>query len=64
MSTKTIGAIVAVVGLVVLLVSLLADVIGVGTGPGMFGPRQIAGTVVGVVVLIVGIALALRQPQS
>jgi hypothetical protein len=64
MSSKTIGAIVAIVGLLVLLISVLADVIGVGTVIGTFGPRQIAGTVVGAVVLIVGVVLFMRQPQT
>ena len=64
MSTRTIGIIVAVVGLLVLLVSALADVIGVGRFIGTFGPRQIAGTVAGALVLIVGVVLYLRQPQA
>jgi hypothetical protein len=66
MSTKTIGAIVAIVGLLVLLVSALADVLGVGSaiGAGTFGPRQMAGTAVGAVVLIVGVVLFMRQPQA
>ena len=38
-------------GLVVFLVGLLADSLGLGTGPAGFGPKQIDAVVVGVVIL-------------
>lgn len=56
---KTAGIVLLVIGIVILLLSLLAYPIGIG-GPG-FGPYQIAGTVVGAVVTIVGLVLILRK---
>jgi hypothetical protein len=62
MSSKTTGLIVAIVGLVVGLFFALAGVIGVGDPA--FGPYQIAGTAIGVVVLIAGIVIYRRQGQA
>jgi hypothetical protein len=59
MGGKTAGIVVLVVGIVILLLSLLADAMGIGGGG--FGPRQIAGTVVGAVVTIVGLVLTLKK---
>jgi hypothetical protein len=59
MGGKTAGIVVLVVGIVILLLSLLADVLGIGT-PG-FRIQQIAGTVVGAVVTVVGLILTLRK---
>lgn len=42
----------AVAGVLIGLVSLLADRIGLGTGPG-FGPYQISGVVAGLLLLAV-----------
>lgn len=56
---RWIGIVLCVGGVVVALVAALADVIGLGDAT-VFGPRQIIGTVVGVLVLVVGLVLALR----
>lgn len=61
MNKKTLGIIAAVLGIVVLLVSLLANQLGLGS-PG-FGFKQIIGTVLGAVVTVLGIVLATRQKQ-
>jgi uncharacterized RDD family membrane protein YckC len=58
MNKKTLGIIAAVVGIIVLLVSLLANQLGLGS-PG-FGIKQIIGTVLGAVVAILGIVLATK----
>lgn len=58
-SKKTTGIVLLVVGIVVLLLSLLAYPIGIG-GPA-FGPYQIAGTLVGAIVTVVGLVLTLRK---
>ena len=58
-SKKTVGIVLIVVGIVVLLLSLLAYPIGIG-GP-VFGPYQIAGTIAGAIVTIVGLVLTLRK---
>ena len=64
MSTKTIGLILIVLGVIIAVISATADVIGLGNQVQMgFGWRQQLGTAVGVVVAVVGIWLALRKPQ-
>jgi HD-like signal output (HDOD) protein len=57
---KTAGIVLLVVGLVVLLLSLSADVIGIGGSPA-FGFRQIVGTIVGAIVAVVGLVLTLKK---
>ena len=57
---KTAGVILLVVGIVVLLLSLLADVLRVGTWSG-FGYYQIMGAIVGAIVTVVGLVLTLRK---
>jgi hypothetical protein len=57
---KTVGLVVLVVGIVVLLLSLVADPIGIGGHPG-FGAYQIAGTIVGAIVTVVGLVLTLKR---
>ncbi len=51
---KNLGLVVAVVGLLIVYSSALADSLGLGTSSG-FGPSQILGTIVGVVVFLVGV---------
>ena len=58
MSTRIVGLIVAIAGLLIGLFFTLADVLGVGQSPDMFGTTQIIGTVGGVVILGAGIVLA------
>ena len=61
MGGKTAGIILLVVGIAVVIVSLLADALGIGSNPAAFGPQQIAGTVVGAIVAVVGLFLTLRK---
>ena len=60
MSQKTLGTILVVLGVVLLLVAVFADTLGFGAGRG-FGWKQIVGSVVGVVVAVVGAWLARRK---
>ena len=53
---KVSGTFLLVLGVVLLVLSLLADVIGVGGNPG-FGYRQIIGVVLGAVAIIRGVWL-------
>ena len=55
MSAKTIGLVVAVVGLLGTLFFATGHLIGI-LNPG-FGSKQLAGTVIGIVILIAGIVL-------
>ena len=56
---KASGILLLVLGVAFLIVSLLADVIGVGANPG-FGYRQIIGVVLGVIAIIRGIFVLKR----
>jgi hypothetical protein len=58
-SKKIAGIVLLVVGVVVLILALTADMIGIGGFSG-FGRSQIAGAVVGVIVAVAGLVLALR----
>jgi hypothetical protein len=51
------GGIVVAVGAVLLLVSALAEPIGLGDPTGGFGWKQITGVIIGAVVMVVGLAL-------
>ncbi|RMF80253.1 MAG: hypothetical protein D6737_08700 [Chloroflexi bacterium] len=68
MSLRTIAIILILAGLVIGAVSVLADVIGIGSGDSIngddFGTRQIIGLIVGVVVLAVGVVIYLRERRS
>ncbi len=60
---KITGIILFVVGLIVLIMSLAADFIAfglIGASPG-FGIRQIAGTILGVVIAAVGLVLIIKK---
>jgi hypothetical protein len=59
-SQKTISVVLLVVGIVILLLSVFANPIGIGN-PARFGYIQIAGTIVGVIVTLVGLFLALKR---
>ncbi len=48
--TRTVGIILLVVGLVIMVPSLLADIIGLGDPSRSFGELQIVGTVVGAIL--------------
>jgi hypothetical protein len=64
MSTKTVGIILVVVGIVIALVSVLADSLGIGIQPGTFGMRQWIGIIAGIVAIVVGVVLYMRAGRS
>jgi len=53
MSKKNISIILMIGGAVLLILSLAADSVGIGSYPGFHG-AQIAGAVIGLVVLVIG----------
>ena len=59
MDKKTLTTSILVVGLATLLISLFADVIGVGNSPG-FGRDQAIGSIVGAIVTAVGLVLTIK----
>jgi hypothetical protein len=63
MSKRTIGYVLIVLGVVVLVVSLAADVIGIGGNLG-FGWKQQLGTAFGVIAALVGVWLARIKPNQ
>jgi len=54
---KTIASVVIAVGVLILLASALADIVGLGGSPQVFGYRQIAGSLVGAIIGAVGVVL-------
>jgi hypothetical protein len=60
MSRSRWGIVLGAVGLVILAASLLADRVGLGAVPGVFGWKQIVGAVVGLTLLAAGTVMARR----
>ena len=56
-------AVFLVVGLVVFLVSILADSVGIGEGTGI-GWKQITGSIVGLVIAVIGIVQMVKKKGS
>jgi len=54
MSAKTISLVLLIIGAVLLVLSLFADLIGIGSYPGMHS-SQIAGIIMGVILLALGL---------
>lgn len=59
-SQKTAGIILLVLGGGILILSLVADLVGIGGSPGL-GPYQIIGILVGTVAAVVGLVLTFRK---
>ncbi len=57
---KTIGIVLLILGAVILVLFLVADIIGLGGSHG-FGPTQIVGTIVGAIVTAIGLALKCKK---
>ena len=53
---RKLGALLIGVGIVVFLISVFADPLGIGGYPG-FGTKQVIGTIIGVVLAIIGVIL-------
>jgi hypothetical protein len=60
---KILRIIVLVIGLIILILSVLADALGLGMSCG-FGTRQILGTVMGIIVTAVGIFLLRKNKKE
>jgi uncharacterized membrane protein YgaE (UPF0421/DUF939 family) len=63
MSKKTIGYLLIALGVVIAVVSLAADVIGIGHKPGI-GWQQLLGTAIGVIIAIIGVWQAQSKPNQ
>jgi hypothetical protein len=60
MNKKTIGTVLLIAGVILLLASLTADMIGIGEAASAFGYKQIIGTVVGAVAAVAGFVMRSR----
>jgi len=56
MSKKTISLVAVIVGVILALISLVADFIGIGSYPGI-NYAQLAGIAVGLVIILIGLRL-------
>jgi hypothetical protein len=57
---KTVSIVLLVAGVVILVLSLAADLVGIGGNP-VFGRNQIIGVIVGAIVTVVGLVLRLKK---
>jgi hypothetical protein len=57
---KTTGTALLVAGIIILVLSLVANSIGLGN-PSVFGPLQIAGAIAGAIAVGVGLFLTLKK---
>ena len=60
-SKKTVGIVLLIAGIIVLVLSLLANTLGLGCNLDSFGIVQITGTVVGAIVCIIGLYFMLKK---
>jgi len=63
MSSRKSGLILSAVGLVGVLVSTMAEPLGLGRDNG-FGPRQWTGTIVGALLLLAGMLMTAKAPRT
>jgi hypothetical protein len=61
---KSLATAVLVIGLLVLLASALADIVGVGATPLVFGYKQLAGSAAGAILVIIGALLYWRASRG
>ncbi len=59
-AVKMIGIIVVIVGILVAGISLLADVIGIGSEDSVFGYKQLIGLLLGIAGVAAGVVLLVR----
>ena len=57
MQKKTLGLIIIIIGIIIFLISLLADTLGIGGYPGI-GTKQTIGIIIGLVICIIGLLLS------
>jgi len=57
MEKKKLGSLLTGIGIVVFLISVFADPLGIGGYPG-FGYKQMIGTILGIVIVIIGVLLS------
>lgn len=63
MNKRSISVWVLIIGILIFIISLLADMIGVGFDPSVFGSAQQTGVVAGLVIALIGLILYLRSKK-
>ncbi len=61
LSNRQFGIVLCIAGGLLVLAAVLADVINIGAMPGVFGWKQIAGTIAGSLVFIFGLLIIFRN---
>ena len=65
MSRKLLGLVIVIAGALLLVLSLLADPLGIGANEGyVFGWKQAVGTVVGVALVVIGYLVSRRARSA
>jgi hypothetical protein len=64
MNLKNSGFALIIIGAGITIISLIADVIGLGGDPSVIGWKQIIGIVVGAVIIIVGLWTTLKARKK
>ena len=60
MSSKTLGTIITIIGIIILAAFAFADLIGIGQNPDEIGYKQLIGVVVGALVIVLGVYISRR----
>jgi hypothetical protein len=64
---KTTGLVLLIIGVVIIIISATADITGIGGLDGIvyegFGYKQIGGTIIGIMVAVVGAILSFKKPK-
>jgi len=64
MSEKLISIILVIAGILLISISLVADLIGIGGDLNAFGWKQITGVAVGLLIILVGIWLIRKKTET
>jgi len=64
MDKKYTGISIIIIGAAIAIISLIADVIGLGGDPSVIGWKQLLGAGVGVVIIAVGLWLTLKNRKK
>ncbi len=60
-TSKVLGVLLLVIGIIALILFAAADILGIGENPHIFGTWQIGGCIIGGVAAVLGLVLILRK---
>jgi hypothetical protein len=61
MSNRNIGFALVALGALMQIISLSADLLGIGAQPGIIGWKQLSGAAIGLVLILIGVWLVSRK---